>query len=211
MTFKHGITGVFLDPPYADEAQRTDDLYASDSGNVAHAVREWAIANGDNPKLRIALCGYQGEHAMPESMGPHRMEGARRLWITGNRIRQRERGPRTHLVQPALLRADDALFSATSGPSRADARRGANKGGPRMIRPCWICSQPHCGAGIVSVQRPRVGAEPQPMIHAACANSQQVDCGHREPDLMPIYRRIMARRATSRETAKEPHLAKKAG
>jgi len=34
---------------------------------VAHDVREWAIANGDNPMLRIALCGYEGEHAMPES------------------------------------------------------------------------------------------------------------------------------------------------
>jgi hypothetical protein len=34
---------------------------------VAHDVREWAIANGDNPLLRIALCGYDGEHVMPES------------------------------------------------------------------------------------------------------------------------------------------------
>jgi hypothetical protein len=64
-TVKHGITGVFLDPPYADEASRTDDLYASDDGSVAHAVREWAITNGDNPLLRIALCGYEGEHALP--------------------------------------------------------------------------------------------------------------------------------------------------
>jgi DNA adenine methylase len=30
-------------------------------------VREWAIANGGNPKLRIALCGYEGEHDMPKS------------------------------------------------------------------------------------------------------------------------------------------------
>ena len=43
VTVKHGITGVFLDPPYADEAERTSDLYSQDSGNVAHAVREWAL------------------------------------------------------------------------------------------------------------------------------------------------------------------------
>jgi len=67
VTFKHGITGVFLDPPYADTAERTDDLYSADSNDVAHKVREWAIANGDNRELRIALCGYEGEHAMPES------------------------------------------------------------------------------------------------------------------------------------------------
>ncbi len=65
VTFKHGTTGVFLDPPYADSAERTDDLYAQDSGSVAHDVREWAIANGGNPQLRIALCGYEGEHQMP--------------------------------------------------------------------------------------------------------------------------------------------------
>ena len=63
---KHGITAVFLDPPYADTAKRCSDLYACDSLSVAHQVREWAISNGGNPKLRIALCGYEGEHSMPE-------------------------------------------------------------------------------------------------------------------------------------------------
>jgi hypothetical protein len=65
-TIKHGTTGVFLDPPYSDEADRAE-LYSQDDFSVAHAVREWAIANGENPELRIALCGYEGEHAMPES------------------------------------------------------------------------------------------------------------------------------------------------
>jgi len=68
VTVKHaGITGVFLDPPYADTAERTDGLYACDSMSVAHDVREWCLANGDNPRLRIALCGYEGEHELPES------------------------------------------------------------------------------------------------------------------------------------------------
>jgi hypothetical protein len=59
-----GLTGVFLDPPYS--AAR-DTVYASDDKLVAHKVREWAIEHGDNPMLRIALCGYEGEHAMPEN------------------------------------------------------------------------------------------------------------------------------------------------
>ena len=67
VTFKHGITGVFLDPPYADTADRQDDLYSADSASVAHEVRAWAIENGGNREMRIALCGYEGEHAMPES------------------------------------------------------------------------------------------------------------------------------------------------
>jgi len=64
-TVKLGLTGVFLDPPYMDG--RTDALYSSDSLTVANDVREWAITQGDDPRIRIALCGYEGEHAMPES------------------------------------------------------------------------------------------------------------------------------------------------
>ena len=65
-TVKLGLTGVLLDPPYADTAGRDSDLYRTDSDSVAHAVREWAISHGDNPRIRIALCGYDGEHAMPD-------------------------------------------------------------------------------------------------------------------------------------------------
>jgi hypothetical protein len=66
-TVKQGLTAVFLDPPYADTAKRSDRLYAKDSLSVAHAVREWAIEHGDDPRLLIALCGYAGEHEMPAS------------------------------------------------------------------------------------------------------------------------------------------------
>lgn len=61
VTVKHGITGVLLDPPYATANGME---YATDT-DVAHEVAEWAFANGDNPDLRIALCGYAGEHAAP--------------------------------------------------------------------------------------------------------------------------------------------------
>jgi DNA adenine methylase len=64
VTFRHGTTGVFLDPPYSSDEH---DVEYSAHSDVANGVREWAIANGDNPKLRIALCGYDGEHAMPDS------------------------------------------------------------------------------------------------------------------------------------------------
>lgn len=67
VTHKHGLTGVFLDPPYADTASRTSDLYRVDCERVAHDVRAWAIANGERDDMRIALCGYDGEHDMPAS------------------------------------------------------------------------------------------------------------------------------------------------
>ncbi len=61
------VCAVFLDPPYADTADRDATLYRVDSESVAHEVREWAIAHGDDIRLRIALCGYEGEHKMPPS------------------------------------------------------------------------------------------------------------------------------------------------
>lgn len=60
-----GVTGVFLDPPYLADF-RDPSLYGTESADVAHAVREWAIEHGRNPKMRIALCGYEGEHQMPK-------------------------------------------------------------------------------------------------------------------------------------------------
>ena len=66
-TTKLGLTGVFLDPPYSVEADREMGLYTVDSGTVAHDVRRWAIEHGDDPLCRIALCGYEGEHAMPDT------------------------------------------------------------------------------------------------------------------------------------------------
>ena len=60
VTWRHGVTGVLLDPPYDDGAE----VY-SEGTRISSDVREWAIANGDNPMLRIALCGYEGEHVMP--------------------------------------------------------------------------------------------------------------------------------------------------
>lgn len=70
VTTKHGITGVLLDPPYSHDV-RDSKLYANDN-DVAPDVRRWAIANGDNPLMRIALCGYAEEHDMPDGWTPYR-------------------------------------------------------------------------------------------------------------------------------------------
>jgi len=66
-TVKHGITGVFLDPPYSDDAERTEGLYSAEDLSVAKEVREWALEWGEDPRMRIALCGYEGEHVFPET------------------------------------------------------------------------------------------------------------------------------------------------
>jgi site-specific DNA-adenine methylase len=111
VTWKHGLTGVFLDPPYADTAKRAANIYAMDSLSVAHEVREWAIANGDNPKLRIALCGYEGEHQMPEDWAcvPWKATGGYGKRSQGSHAEENSKRERIwfspHCLAPAALAA----------------------------------------------------------------------------------------------------------
>lgn len=55
--------GIFLDPPYAEGNGR----YAVDSRAVSADVAAWCREHGDDKRLRIALCGYEGEHDMPST------------------------------------------------------------------------------------------------------------------------------------------------
>lgn len=60
VTTRHGMTGVFLDPPYAKGAM---DYGAGGMGlGIAESVRAWCAETGDDKKLRIVLCGHAGEH-----------------------------------------------------------------------------------------------------------------------------------------------------
>ena len=53
--------GIFLDPPYLGDV-RAKDLYSVDDHSISIEVRDWAIANGGNPRYRIVLAGYAAEH-----------------------------------------------------------------------------------------------------------------------------------------------------
>lgn len=68
VTINNGMTGVFLDPPYSDKANRSE-LYNIEDFSIAHDVREWCKEWGKNKLMRIALCGYDGEHNELESIG----------------------------------------------------------------------------------------------------------------------------------------------
>ena len=60
VTTRHGMTGVFLDPPYTKGA--VDYAAGGVGGDLADKVRAWCAENGQDPKLRIVLCGHAGEH-----------------------------------------------------------------------------------------------------------------------------------------------------
>lgn len=80
---------ILFDPPYGGD-ERDPDLYAEDSGDVAKAVADWAREHGDDPDLRIALCGYEGEHEMPASWTVHRWKALRGYANADNDNRHRE-------------------------------------------------------------------------------------------------------------------------
>lgn len=94
-----GCIGIFLDPPYGDVAERDMQCYGeTDSGSVAADVRSWAVAAGDDRRLRIALCGYKEEHEseIPDSWErfawkAHGGMGNRRKETRGRANRERER------------------------------------------------------------------------------------------------------------------------
>lgn len=58
-----GPTAIFFDPPY-DAPGIKKGLYFQTS-SISTAVGKWCLDNGENPHLRIILCGYAGEHNLP--------------------------------------------------------------------------------------------------------------------------------------------------
>lgn len=70
VTWRHGLTGILLDPPYDDGAVD----YAV-GGRVSSEVRAWCVEHWDDrlpngsPAYRAALCGYEGEHDELEKLG----------------------------------------------------------------------------------------------------------------------------------------------
>ena len=60
VTTRHGLTAVFLDPPYTKGAM--DYTAKGTGGDLANDVQSWCQANGDDKLLRIVLCGHAGEH-----------------------------------------------------------------------------------------------------------------------------------------------------
>jgi len=81
--------GVFLDPPYG---VGFGVAYEDGTGDVAHDVWQWACENGDNPRLRIVVAGYEDGRELPP--GWWAIERAEKGGFgnqSGNTNRKRER------------------------------------------------------------------------------------------------------------------------
>ena len=64
VTTRHGLTAVLLDPPYGEGEQEYSAGGNADK-SIAADVWAWAVENGNDPQLRIAVCGYDDGRALP--------------------------------------------------------------------------------------------------------------------------------------------------
>lgn len=94
VTFVHGLTGIFLDPPYTHENR--DVVYNHDCGQVAKDVTAWALENGARKDMRIVVAGYEGEHAALTEAG-WRVERWKANGGFGNQGQERENKYRERL------------------------------------------------------------------------------------------------------------------
>jgi len=83
---KYGVTAILIDPPYPEYGH----LYATDAQpSVWLGAARWAVECGDNPNVRIAVCGYW----TPEADAVFPADWARFRWkAQGGFGNQRKRG-----------------------------------------------------------------------------------------------------------------------
>lgn len=118
-TIHIGVTGVFLDPPYepaiiaeggrGDSFAPTDKLYTQHDTGLSGEVRAWALEHGDDPRLRIALCGYEGEHDMPSSWTVY-------AWESQGGYSNRGTNPRRNCARERIWFNQGCQASSIRGP-----------------------------------------------------------------------------------------------
>lgn len=79
---------VFLDAPYQHEF-RDPRLYSLDDPELSSLTFRWALEHGDDPDLRIAVCGLEGEHVFPDTWTKHEWTGVRGYGSGKNRHLER--------------------------------------------------------------------------------------------------------------------------
>ena len=113
-TVKQGSTAVFLDPPYPSE-DRADVYGHTEDRSVAADVFKWCLEWQNDPRMRIALCGYEGEYQLPGwdcwawkargGFGSQAKNGndncrRERIWFSPQCVRKKSRFPLLEPPQP---------------------------------------------------------------------------------------------------------------
>lgn len=101
---EYGITAVFLDPPYRMLGRTR--VYDQEDNDASDEARAWCKKNGDDPLLRIILCGYGDEHQELESLGWTTQKWKGEAFTSGNDNYMKE----TMWISPHCVRQEVSLF-----------------------------------------------------------------------------------------------------
>lgn len=123
VTTGNGMTAIFLDPPY-DPKEHSFGYDSgmgesnSEHGSIFADVRAWAIANGDNPLMRIALCGYDDGHKFPEGWKTFRWKARGGYSVQGSKDSRGKKnaGRETIWFSPACIDPQQSARDAFSRP-----------------------------------------------------------------------------------------------
>ena len=136
----HGPCGVFLDPPYRDY----EDLYSAvvasktapprafkkscNAQNIpqqplSDAVRAWALLHGADPRYRIVLAGFSGEHDEMRTAGWEPVEWFARGYLRGGYGVANKQGHQQH--RERLWISPHCLRPAQQQDKASTARRGS--------------------------------------------------------------------------------------
>lgn len=111
VTFRHGTTAVFLDPPYGEGA--TEYSAGGNKTSVLQDVAEWAIEAASHPDMRIAVCGYEGAVEFPETWEAHRWKNRGGYGSQGDGDGRANAKRETIWFSPNCLRPTPSLFDTT--------------------------------------------------------------------------------------------------
>jgi hypothetical protein len=113
VTWRHGLTAIFLDPPYADDEHA---VTYSGGGKVWERVTKWCEENGSHPAMRIALCGYADTWEAPQGWEMIRWRTSGGYGSQGN-ARGRENANREAIwFSPACLNPSEEAKDTLSRP-----------------------------------------------------------------------------------------------
>jgi len=101
------ITGILLDPPY-DFTSRSK-VYDNDEDIFLNVVK-WAVENGSNPRLRIALCGYDGDWGIPDSWEKYNWKANGGMANLGNKQGKQNANKEVIWFSPFCLKSENEII-----------------------------------------------------------------------------------------------------
>lgn len=107
--------GIFLDPPYSQDL-RDRSLYNADSCDVAADVLKWCEENGGNPRYRIVLAGYEGEHNLLEKVAWRKIEWKANASYQTAKSENENRHNERIWISPACVRTSQTAIAARLFP-----------------------------------------------------------------------------------------------